>query len=391
MNDPLGNPFFTAPMEYDRTLGWDVVAAPGPVYEADGRWFLTSHEAVRFGQTHPEIFSSAHAFDGLGSRAPLIPIAIDPPDHARYRRVLDPMMSPKVMNEMEGSLRVQIIELIDSFIADGTCDVVTDIAIPYPTQALLTLFGLPLEDRDQLVEWMRVIFSHPDPQGEPVPAVAQAADELMVYLDEYIARKRREPGIDMLSRILALTDGDEWSDQEVLGLSYLFVLAGLDTVTASIGFTMYHLAQRPDLRALIVSDPESVMPIIEAILRIETPAFSVPRITTQDVEVCGVQIPKGAAVNLVIATANRDPLAVANPSEIDLSVNRSHLSFGGGIHRCVGSHLARRELRLVVEEFHRRIPEYAISGDVLPRVEWPSSGLHLESLPLIFPPVDVQG
>jgi cytochrome P450 len=89
-------------------------------------------------------------------------------------------------------------------------------------------------------------------------------------------------------------------------------------------------------------------------------------------------------VNLVIATANRDPLAVAHPSEIDLSVNRSHLSFGGGIHRCVGSHLARRELRLVVEEFHRRIPDYSIAGDVVPKVEWPSSGLHLESLPLTF-------
>jgi len=384
MNEPLSNPFFTAPMEYDRTLGWNVVAAPGAVYEADGRWFLTSHEAVRFGQTHPEIFSSARAFDGLGSRVPLIPIAIDPPDHARYRRVLDPMMSPKVLDQMEGSLRSQIIDLIDSFIGTGECDVVSQIAVPYPTQALLTLFGLPLEDRDQLVDWMRVIFSHPDPQGEPVPAVALAAEELLAYLDLTISRKRHQSGSDMLSRILALTDGDEWSNQEVVGLCYLFVLAGLDTVTAAIGFTMYHLAQRPDLRALIVSDPDSVMPIIEAILRIETPAFSVPRITTQDVEVCGVKIPQGAAVNLVIATANRDPLEVAHPSEIDLSINRSHLSFGGGIHRCVGSHLARRELRLVVEEFHRRIPDYSIAGDVVPKVEWPSSGLHLESLPLSF-------
>jgi cytochrome P450 len=375
-----------APMELDRTPGWRHFSERGDVYEVDGIWYLTTTEAVQFAHRNPEVFSSARAFDSLGSPVPLIPIATDPPDHVRYRRVLDPMLAPRVVNSMEDDLRAQIQELIDAFVDRGECDVMEDIARLYPTQVILTLFGLPLEDRDQFIEWTESII------GASAAGVAQATPEqlegamaLFGYLQSHLDQKRANPGDDMLSRVLELSGEDAWTDEELLGMCFLFVIAGLDTVTATIGFVMYHLARRPDLREQILADPALTTPFIEEVLRLELPAPTTPRVTTREVTVNGVTIPAGAYVLLVLGTVNRDATRGEHPDEIDLAQEgRGHLSFGGGIHRCLGSHLARRELRLVVEEFHKRIPDYHIPEGVEPRIKWPSATLHFTSLPLVF-------
>jgi cytochrome P450 len=215
------------------------------------------------------------------------------------------------------------------------------------------------------------------------PEQVEVAMGLFGYLQEHIERKRAEPADDMLSRVLALAGEDAWSDEELLGLCFLVVLAGLDTVTAEIGFVMYHLARRPDLRHAIVADPALVDPLIEEVLRLELPAPLTPRVTLDEVTVEGVTIPAGAHVFLCLATVNREGDQPMN--EIDLGRGgRAHLSFGGGIHRCLGSHLARRELRLVVQEFHKRIPDYHIEEGFQPEALWPSGTLHLKSLPLVF-------
>ncbi|HEX3565855.1 MAG TPA: cytochrome P450 [Acidimicrobiales bacterium] len=370
-------------------MGWRYVREGGQVYPtADGTWLLTSHEAVRFAHQHPEIFSSARAFDTLGSPVPLIPIAIDPPDHKRYRRILDPMLAPKVINAMEDTLRAQVRDLVTAFAGNGSCEVMDDLARLYPTQAFLTLFGMPLEDRDQFIHWAETIIEHSNngPGTEMAPEVAENAMALFGYLQDYVNRKRAHPEDDILSRILALEGDDQWSDEEVLGLCFLFTLAGLDTVTAEIGFLLLHLAEDSELRQRIVADPSLVGPVIEEILRLELPAPLTPRVVTQDVEVCGVAIPEGTTVMLCLATANRDP---ANGDHLDAidpdRGGRGHLAFGGGVHRCLGSHLARRELRLVVEEFHKLIPDYELAPGPRPEVVWPSGTLHLASLPLVFP------
>ena len=377
-----------APMAMDRTAGWRFVSDAGDVFQAaDGTWFLTSAEAVQFAQRNPEIFSSGRAYDVLSSPVPLIPLAIDPPAHLKYRKVLDPMLAPRVINAMEDTLRAQIRDLVSAFSARGTCDIVDDVARLYPTQVFLTLFGMPLDDRDQFIDWVeKMVEGASVGAAEPPPEVIDAAMGLFAYLQGYVDTKRSQPGDDMLSRVLALDADDAWSNEEVLGLCFLFTLAGLDTVTAAIGFVMLHLARNPDLRHRLVADPTLVGPLIEEVLRLELPAPTQPRVTTQDVEVCGTAIPAGATVMVCVATANRDPARFEGPDEID--VDRSdfaHLSFGGGIHRCLGSHLARRELRLVVEEFHRLIPDYEIAPGFEPHVAWPSGTLHLTSLPIVFP------
>jgi cytochrome P450 len=197
--------------------------------------------------------------------------------------------------------------------------------------------------------------------------------------------KRQSPGDDMLSRVLALSGDDAWNDEEVLGLCFLLTLAGLDTVTAEIGFLLLHLATDGDLRRRVVADPALITPLVEEVVRLEPPAPIQPRITTTDVEVAGVRIPAGKLVNLVVAAANRDPARFASPDRIDLSSSdRGHFGFGGGIHRCLGSHLARRELRLAIEEFHKRVPDYELAPGADPVVVWPSGTLHLVDLHLVF-------
>jgi cytochrome P450 len=222
---------------------------------------------------------------------------------------------------------------------------------------------------------------------EPSPTARKAMIELFSYMQHYIDVKREELGDDVLGRVLALGGNEAWSNDEVLGMCIIFTMAGLDTVTGAIGFLLYHLARNPELRRRVVADPSLVGPVIEEVLRLETPSPHQPRITTQDVEVCGVTIPAGAKAILFTATANRDPDRYAHADELDVDHDvQGHTTFGGGIHRCLGSHLARRELRLVIEEFHRWIPDYEIEPGFEPEVVFPSSTWHLQSLPLVFPP-----
>lgn len=375
-----------APFRLDRAAAWKYFTEPGEVYEVNGQWYLTSPEAVRFAHQHHEIFSSAKVFKKEVCPVPLIPIGADRPEHARYRRILDPMFAPRAVDKLEGSLRAQVGELIDRFASTGSCEVMKDLAVPYPTQVIMTMFGLPLEDRDKLMAWTKIILGTSNAKiASPGPEMAEATRALFGYVQGFIDQKRVEPADDLISFLLALTGEDAWSNEEMLGLCFLFVLAGLDTVTSSIGFVLMHLAQSPEWRRRLVADPGLVPPFIEEVLRLELAAPFVPRVTSRDVEVCGKTIPAGSYCHLALGAVNRAERG-DSADRIDLSrAEQGHLTFGGGIHRCLGSHLARRELRLVVEELHKRIPEYSIAGGFQPEVAWPSSTLHLTALPLVFP------
>ncbi|AQT82422.1 hypothetical protein B1R94_29040 [Mycolicibacterium litorale] len=385
----LPDDFYAAvPVCQGRTAAMDYLRRPGPVYQAGKTWIITSYDGVRYAQKNPDLFSSAKAFDGLSAAIPMIPLAIDPPKHADYRRVLDPMFGPKRIDAMEGELRAQLRGHIDAFAPLGHCDVVADLSYKFPTQAILTLFGLPLEHLPQFLVWVTGIIKGADITAlglEPTPQVIDCSMALFGFLQEQIEIKRRQPGQDMLSSILAL-DGDQaWTDAEILGLCFLIVLAGLDTVTGAIGFSLLTLATDPQLRQRLVADPALIGPFVEEMLRLEGPVPGVPRRTTADVEVEGVTIPADSPVLLMVSTANREvPSAAANPDEMDLTAKPAHLGFGGGIHRCLGSHLARRELRLTIEEFHARIPDYRLAGEAT--TLWPAGTFALESLPLQFDP-----
>jgi cytochrome P450 len=370
----------------DRTTMWNTLLEAGPVVHMSGIYLFTSPEAVQYAHRNPKLFSSANMVQ-FGLPIDPVPVGIDPPRHHRYRHLLDPMLSPRVINAIEDDLRIQVRDLIDGFASRGSCDAMEELATPYPTSVFLALFGFPAEDRDQLITWVRTMLEHPPSvSGQPDGAREVASQELYDYIVRQIEEKRAHPGDDVLSRVLAIEGDDAFTLEELAGMCVIFTVAGLDTVTGAIGFMLQHLAEDPDLRRRVREDPELVNPMIEEVLRLEPSAPMFPRTTTEDVEVCGVHVPAGSFVMLVLASVNRADDRYENPDEIDLDQSdRGHVSFGGGVHRCLGSHLARREMKLVAQEFLARIPEFEIEEGFVPEILWPSGTLHLRSLPLRFP------
>ena len=341
------------PFGVDRSRAWRELREAGEAVSSGDEIVLTSAAAVEFAAKRPEIFSSAKAFDRLGSPVPLIPIAIDPPDHTRFRRILDPFFGPRRMAEREAELRRQAGELIDAIVADGEyCDVVPDLATPFPTQVFLTLFGLPLADRDRLVRWKDAILQFTDPSSaEATPEVLAHALELFTYLTEHIAERRsNSTGDDMLTQLMQDTSDGGMSDNEILGLCFMFVLAGLDTVTSAVGFSLAKLASDVQLRDRVANDSSLIPAYVEDILRVDGPVPFAPRVTTQEIEVAGTVVPKDTTVMLSYGSADRDPRRYEDADEVHLDNKAVHFAFGRGPHRCLGSHLARLEVRLILEE-----------------------------------------
>jgi hypothetical protein len=235
----------------------------------DGAYYLTRREDVRGALRNPETFASKSAFDILGSPLPLVPLAFDPPAHTRFRKILQPFFSPHTLGTMLPSLQAQAIEIIEAIAAKDECEAMRELAVPYPSQVFLTLFGLPLEDRDRLIRWKDAII------GLGLLDTLEGADltpaiELTTYLVEAIAAHRQNPGADILSQLL-LGD-DPLNDEEALGLSYVFVLTGLDTVTSAIGAALLELARRPLIRTLLRENPDQIAVFVEEMVRLEPPA-----------------------------------------------------------------------------------------------------------------------
>jgi cytochrome P450 len=376
------------PFAVDRSRAWRELREGGEAVTSGEEVVLTSAAAVEFAAKRPQIFSSAKAFDVLGSPVPLVPIAIDPPDHTRFRRMLDPFFSPKKMAEREPELRRQASELIDAIVAKGECEVMNDLATPFPSQVFLTLFGLPMADRDRLVHWKDAILQFTDPgSGEPTPEVLTYALELFTYLSEHIAERRTNTsGTDMLTQLIHDTEDGGMNDTEILGLCFMFVLAGLDTVTSAVGFSLAKLASDAELRQRISTDFTLIPAFIEDLLRVDGPVPFAPRVTTEEVEVAGRVLPKDTRVMLSYGSADRDPRRYDDADEVQLDDKTVHFAFGRGPHRCLGSHLARLELRLILEEWHTRIPDYTLADGKQPQVPWPTGTMGLQSVPLNIKP-----
>lgn len=374
----------TLPMAADRGAGWAALRDIGPVVFVNGWYHLTRREDVLAALRNPAVFSSKEAFDFLGSPLPLVPIAFDPPEHTRFRRILQPFFSPNTLGAMLPALQQGIVDLIDEIAPKGECEAVAELAVPYPSKVFLTLFGLPLKDRDRLIAWKDAVIELTDKPTREDADLAPAL-ELYTYLTEAINERRQNLADDILSQLLS---GEEpLEDAEALGLSFLFVLAGLDTVTAAIGAALLKLAGEPELRAALRDDPDAVNVFIEEMIRLEPPAPTVTRVTTAEVEIAGITLAAGAPVKLCLGAINRDDSDAISVNELvmDGKVHR-HWGFGGGPHRCLGSHLARLELRLVITEWLRRIPDFEVAPGADPKIVWPANTFALHELPLRFPP-----
>lgn len=358
------------PMTSDRGVGWKALRDKGPVVFMNGAYYLTRRADVLAALSDAKRFSAQLALQPPGCPIPVLPSAFDPPQHTRYRKILQPHFSPHALAKYHSVMKRHAVETIAALAHRGECEAMAEFGRLYPFQVFIDLYGLPPQDRDRVIGWKDAAVAG-KPEGQ----------ELLAYLADAIRQRRTTPGRDMLSQIMF--GPGNLSDLELLGMSHLLILSGLDTVAAAIGFSLFELARRPQLRAQLRNETEQIRAFVEEIVRLEPAAPLAARVTTDFVNVGGMTLPPGTPVRLCTAAINRDGTDSISTDELamDGKVHR-HWGFGGGPHRCLGSHLARLELTVIIGEWLKQIPDFELPENYTPDIEFPSNSFALKALPL---------
>lgn len=352
--------------------------------EGPGYWVFTDHDAILEGMQRADLFSSS-VIVPIDPDPPYkwIPVMLDPPDHGKWRHVLGGYFSPGRINAMEAEQRTFARQLIEGVVASGRCDFYSDFAAVFPTTIFLQMMGMPISKLPEFMVWEDQIL-HATEDFDPTVAAA-AMTEVTGYFAELIEERRGNPaarGDDIVSHAIEWEiDGRKPSDEELLSCMLLLFMAGLDTVAAALSYSLYHFATHPADRRRIVADPSRVPLAVEELLR-AYPIVQAARKAVQDTEFHGCPIKKGEMVVFPLAMANRDPQTFPRGGTVDLDAARPrHIAFGAGPHRCLGSHLARQELTVALQEWHRLIPDYEIHDESM--VTESTGGVYsLERLPL---------
>ena len=344
---------------------WDEIASVHSGFRSTigpGFWVVTDGEAVQEALQDWRTFSNKSVTALNPDPAFLwIPEMLDPPLHTKWRRLLGREFSPNAIAAKESEIRRVAVEMIEELKDSGGAEVLDGFARRFPTLIFMRLMGLPEQDLGRFLDWVHSLL-HLSFEEDPDRSRQLAAiTEVSAYFQELITQRRAVPVDDLLSRAMTWQiDGELISDHDLHAFCILMFQAGLDTVPISIGWALYHFASHPEHRRAIVADPALIPTSVEETLRVYS--FVVPaRKATKDVEIGGCPVKAGDMVMLPLAVSNRDPQRYENALEVDLhrSTN-NHIAFGSGPHRCLGSHLARLELNVAVEEWHRRIPDYRI-------------------------------
>jgi cytochrome P450 len=323
--------------------------------------------------------------NALGAGRPLIPLMLDGDDHTKYRKLLDPLFAPKQIARLEPMVRELAESLIDKFAADGEVDFYEAFCEPLPSQIFLRQLGLPLEDAPFLM-WVKDGPIRPTDEEHRTTA----GPKLLEYLYAELERRDAagEPGDDLIGGFLtAEVDGQRLTHDDVVDILFLLVLAGLDTVTSSLSCMVDWLARHPDERDALVADPSGLPAAIEELMRVQTPVVMGSRHAVADFDLDGIQVKAGDELHVMWAAANMDPQVFDDPTRVDFQrPNNRHIAFASGFHRCLGSHLARLELRVALDTLHRRIPDYRLDPQRPPGYRNTAPVRCVDPLPLRFTP-----
>ena len=336
-----------------------------------GYWVLTRFEDIREAFQSPETFCnrSIVATDP-DPEYRFLPSFIDPPQHMKYRQVMNKWFAPASVAKMAPTLERLARETVEEVAADGSCEFMSSFADRYPVKAFLYSMGLPPDrDPDFFVSCVRRMSGHfADTEDESAEAaIMEAWADVANYWKDMIADRRArplDPNEDLVTLLTQGTiDGRPLPDDEIQDICVTLTVGSLDTLKAQLGWCFHHLATRDEDRKRIVSSPELIPSAVEEFLR-AYPIISMARKLTRDVDFHGCPMKKDQMVLLSIQSATRDPRMFPNPADviIDRQPNR-HIAFGASEHRCLGSHLARAELAKAIEQWHQVIPEYRVGAD----------------------------
>jgi cytochrome P450 len=359
---------------------WDELRGRCPVAHSTrygGTWMPVRHEDVAAVAYDTEHFTSRSVVvsevrpgpDDLPAPIGLAPpITSDPPFHAMARRLLLPAFSPKRIAALEPFTRDLCVELLDATAGRDDIDAAVDYAQHIPLRVIVRMLGFPQEDADVFRRFIRMVLEDVDQSAEERQAL-QDEGELDAYMDARIAEHLAHPQDDLTSFLLdAELDGNKLAPEHVRGTMVLLMIAGIDTTWSAVGASLWHLAQNPADRRRLVAEPDLMATAVEEFLRAYAPV-TMARLVAQDFEFDGRHMKEGEWLLLPFPAANRDPEFFPDPDEVRIDrVENRHAAFGLGIHRCIGSNLARMELRVALEEWMRRYPEFELTDPT--KVSW---------------------
>jgi cytochrome P450 len=368
---------------------WDELRAASPVVHTNrflGCYLPTTYEAVRAIAHDTEHFSSRRVIvrderpEVTQSGAP--PITSDPPEHKPAKQLLLPPFTPDAMKKLEPRVRAICNELIDEFIADGQCDAAARYTKYIPVRTIAHMLGIPEQDGDLFINWIHMIL---ELSIKDEAALMQAVQEMTAYFVGQIEERKQRPTDDLISTLMNARDknGQPLDDAHVLGSLRLLLIAGIDTTWSAIGASLWHLANHPADRARLIAEPDLMPSAVEELLRAYSPV-TMAREVMKETKVQGCPVKPGNMVLLSFPAANRDPAFFPDADKVvlDRKENR-HAAFGLGIHRCVGSNLARMEMTVAIEEWLKRIPEFRL--DPAGEVTWSQGTVRgPRQLPILF-------
>jgi len=336
-------------------------------------YLITRHEDIkevlsdhqRFSNTRPPGFvlpgAPQMSEEELASARAGNLLGLDPPEHQRLRRMLTPEFTIRRMTRLAD----RVVEIVDAQLdemekAGPPADLVQTFALPIPSLVICELLGVPYDDRD---DFQRRSARQLD-LSLPIPQRLEMQRQGREYMRSLVERTRQHPGDDILG-MLVLDHGDELTDDELVGIASLLLLAGHETTSNMLGLGTLALLRHPDQLAAVRDEPDAVGPAIEELLRwLSIVHSAIPRVTTTDVEVAGVKIPEGQMVFVSLPSGNRDPNFINTPEVFDIRRGAmGHLAFGHGVHHCLGAPLARLEMRIAFPALLRRFPTLALAGD----------------------------
>lgn len=347
--------------EHDVYRAWEVLHAGPDIFwtpRYGGHWVLTRAEDIEVVQQDATRFSHEVMTLPRDSKPfKTVPIQYDPPEHTPLRMLLNQAFSPKRVSGLNDKIRAWCVELIEAVAARGECEFMADFAKQFPIGIFLQLMDLPWTERSKFVTWAENSVRTSDAEKRKA-TYTQIAEYLQGEIDE----RRAHPGDDMISALIqGEVDGRPLTGQELIGMTVLLFVGGLDTVAGQLGFITAYLATHPEHQRQLRDAPELIPNAIEEFLRRHGMSNTV-RLVTEDVEYKGLTFKKDDLVMVPISLHGLDPRRWEAPLEVrfDRPDARAHDTFGKGPHRCAGAHLARAEIRIFLEEWLRRIPEFSI-------------------------------
>jgi cytochrome P450 len=367
---------------------WDELRATSPVVHTErflGCYLPTTYEAVKAIAHDTEHFSSRRVVvrdvrpEQIGN-AP--PITSDPPEHKPAKQLLLPPFTPDAMKKLEPRVRAICNELIDGFIREGKCDAAARYTKHIPVRAIAHMLGIPEKDSDLFIKWIHEILELGIKDNE---IFLRGIREMGEYFAGHIEERKQHPTDDLISTLMNAKDrdGQPFSDSHVQGSLRLLLIAGIDTTWSAIGSSLWHLAKTPADRERLVAEPELIPSAVEELLRAYSPV-TMAREVMKETVISGCPIKPGNMVLLSFPAANRDPAMFPDADKvlIDRKENR-HAAFGLGIHRCVGSNLARMEMTVALEQWLKRIPDFRL--DPAGQVKWSEGTVRgPRQLPMLF-------